>query len=152
MLITLDGAGAALTMVAMVADSEGFKIVSRVSVGLTALTVVSTTAGVVSVWIAPVSVLSSPDAGTGTTVAVWTAVAVAMGTVSVTVVSVSAQTVQTVTVVVKPWGKPLVSVGQTKEVSVVLGAIGTVVVRVYGTVVKPVGQMLMYDVTSAVVV
>jgi hypothetical protein len=46
---------------------------------------------------------------TGTTVCVWMAVVVTItGIVRVTVVAVSAQTSQTVTVVVKPSGHPLV--------------------------------------------
>lgn len=75
-----------------------------------------------------------------------------MGIVNVTVVVVSAHCVQTVTVVVKPLGRPLVSVGQTKELTVALGVTVMVVVRVYGRVVKPVGQISTYEVTKTVVV
>lgn len=83
-----------------------------------------------------------------------TAVVVAMGIVTVTTVMVSAHpVVHVVTVVVKPLGQPSALVGQTNGVVVAeAGATGTVVVRVYGRVVKPVGQTSMYEVTQMVVV
>lgn len=89
---------------------------------------------------------------TGTTVWVSTAVAVGVGMVNVTVTIVSAHTEQAVTVVKKPRGQPLGWVGQTNGAVVVAGATGTVVVRVNGRVVKPVGQMSMYEVVQTVVV
>jgi hypothetical protein len=70
------------------------------------------------------------------------AVVVACGMVRVTVTTVSAQAVQAVTVVVKPRGQPFGPMGQTKGVGVAeAGATGTLVVRVYGMVVNPVGQI-----------
>lgn len=90
---------------------------------------------------------------TGTTVWVMAAVVVAMGMVRVTMMMVSAHTSQRVTVVVKPSGQPLVAVGHTN--GVVLAPVGvtvTVLVSVNVLVVKPVGQMSMYDVTQTVVV
>jgi hypothetical protein len=96
----------------------------------------------------------APLGATGTTVWVMAAVVVAIGIVTVTTVMVSAHpVVHVVTVVVKPLGQPSALVGQTNGVVVAeAGATGTVVVRVYDRVVKPVGQTSMYDVTQMVVV
>lgn len=70
---------------------------------------------------------------------------VVIGIVTVRTVQDSAHpVVHVVTAVVNPSGTPPAVVGQTKDVVVAeAGATGTVVVRVYVRVVKPVGQTSM---------
>lgn len=83
-------------------------------------------------------------------------VPVSQGRVSVTVVGVAAQCVQTVTVVVQPSGGAVVCAGTFVGPFVTVGVAEAVagqyvVVYVVVMVVKPVGQMLVYEVTMTVV-
>lgn len=108
---------------------------------------------VLVVWGRPLGPEPSPpagDEGTGVT----SAVLVEMGLVRVTVVGVAAQWVQTVTVVVQPSGIDGVVVANPEAGLVTLAVASgqTVVVMVVVIVVKPVGQISVYEVTMIVVV
>lgn len=96
-----------------------------------------------------VSVVTRTGDVSTTTSVVWTG----FGTVKVTVVGVGAQLSQTLTVVVQPSGMEGV-VDASPEGGLVTPAVASgqmVVVIVVVMVVKPVGQMSVYDVTMIVV-
>jgi len=82
------------------------------------------------------------------------AAGVEMGLVRVTVVGVAAQCVQTVTVVVQPSGMEgvVVATPEAGPVTLAVASGHTVVVMVVVIVVKPVGQISVYEVTMIVVV
>lgn len=96
--------------------------------------------------------VSVPTAVDGAGVAC--AAGVEIGLVRVTVVGVAAQCVQTVTVVVQPSGMDGVVVVRPEGGPVTLAVASghTVVVIVVVMVVKPVGQISVYEVTMIVVV